>query len=127
MLDFTPDFVFVVNVVVEGDHHDAQAVLGCGRGFFAVDFLKREKISFEGPRHLGFYLFAGCSGIDGGYDSFTDCKRRKFILWHIVHPEYSEEEQDADNEDRYWIMLKRPAEPGRFLSHGPNRLRWFLR
>ena len=85
VLDFRPYLVLVVHVFAQVYHHHAHAVHGGGGGLFTAYLLEGKEVTFERTRHLGLYLFACGTGVDGNDHTLTDDVGWKFILRHHVH------------------------------------------
>ena len=111
VLDFRPYLVLVVHVFAQIYHHHAHAVHGGGGGLFTAYLLEGKEVTFERTRHLGLYLFACSTGVDGNDHTLTDDVGWKFILRHHVHAVKAECCEQCHQQCRYLEILEWPCHP----------------
>ena len=100
VFDLRPDFVLVVDIVVEFDHHVTHAVLRRGGGLVAFDLLVGHQELFEGLGQLLLDLFGGSAGIEADDHPLADRILGELLLGNARQRIDSEEEQTADDEER---------------------------
>ena len=121
VLDFRPHLVLVIHFIVQANHHDTHAILRSGSRLCTVHLAICKEVALQGFCHLFLYLLAGSARIDGHHHSLTDGECRKLILGHHVHAVDTHHKQDADNEQRYRVMLQWPTEPRHLFFHNSFR------
>ena len=105
VFDFRPHLVLVVHVVVQFDHRDTHVVLRRSGGLRTLHLAKGKEIALQRTSHLLFYLLTSGTGIDGHNHTLTYSGMRKFVFRHDVHAVDSHYKQNADDEQRYRVVI----------------------
>ena len=117
VLDLTPHLILVVHIIVQFHHHDTHAVLRLRGGLLTVHLPISKEVALQRTSHLLLHLLAGGTRIDRHHHALTDGGMGEFVLRHDVHTVDAQHKQDANDEQRYRVMLQWPFQPIHLISH----------
>ena len=108
MLDFRPDLVLVVDVILQLDHDVAHAVLRGGGGLRPLDLLVGHQELLERAGQLLLDLFAGGARIEAHDYTLADGVLRKLLFRNVDKPEDAEQEEAPDEQEGDAEVAHRP-------------------
>ena len=108
VLDFRPDLVLVVDVILQLDHDVAHAVLRGGGGLRPLDLLVGHQELLERAGQLFLDLFAGGARIEAHHYTLADGVLRKLLFRNVDKPEDAEQEEAPDEQEGDAEVAHRP-------------------